>query len=130
VRALTGGRGVDVALEMTGGAMFGQTLSILAPFGRLVVYGAASRETSKLEPVRLLPRNQSVTAYSVSEWFAERPQAARRALDELIELVRDGKVDARIGKVFPLAEAAAAHRLLEQRSSIGKIVLKPWPVGP
>jgi NADPH2:quinone reductase len=130
VEALTGGRGVDVALEMTGGAMFAQTLSILGAFGRLVVYGSASRESSQLEPVRLLPRNQSVTAYSVSEWFAKRPQAARRALDEVIELVRDGEVDVRIGKVFPLAEAAAAHRLLEERSSTGKIVLKPWQVGP
>ena len=128
VRALTGGRGVDVALEMTGGAMFGQTLSVLASFGRLVVYGAASREVGKLDTPRLLPRNQSVAAYYVSGWFAERPQAALRALDQLIELVRNEKLDVRIGTVLPLADAAAAHRLIEQRSSTGKIVLKPWRV--
>lgn len=129
VRALTGGRGVDVALEMTGGAMFGHTLSILAAFGRLVVYGAASREVGKLETPRLLPHNQSVVGYYVSGWFARRPQAALRALDQVIELVRDEKVDVRIGKVLSLAEAAAAHRLLEGRGSVGKIVLKPWQVG-
>jgi NADPH2:quinone reductase len=130
VRALTGGRGVDVALEMTGGAMFEQTLSILGAFGRLVVYGTASGEIANLQAPRLLPQNQSVTGYYVSGWFAKRPRAALRALERLIELVRDGTVDVRIGNVLPLAEAAEAHRLLERRSSVGKIVLKPWQLQP
>lgn len=130
VRALTEGRGVDVALEMTGGAMFNRTLSILAPFGRLIVYGAASGEVGKLDASRLLPFNQSVVGYYVSAWFAKRRQAATRALHQLLDLVRDGAIDVRIGNVLPLAEVAVAHRLLEERASEGKIVLKPWQASP
>src|SRR5262249_55165802 len=124
VKELTGGRGVDVALEMTGGPMFGQTLSVLAPFGRLVVYGTASREQPTLEAARLIPYNHTIAGYYVAAWFAQRPQAAALALTQVIDLIARGKVDVQVGKVLPLAAASEAHRLLETRATFGKIVLK------
>ena len=126
VKDLTGGRRVDLALEMTGGPMFEQTLSVLAPFGRMVVYGAASRERAALEVPKLIPFNHTIVGYYVSAWFTQRPQAAVDALTQLIDLIRSGRVDVQVGNVFPLADAAAAHRVLEARTSVGKIVLKPW----
>jgi NADPH:quinone reductase-like Zn-dependent oxidoreductase len=129
VKELTLGRRVDVALEMAGGQMFEQTLSVLAPFGRLVVYGAASREHAALEAPRLIPFNQTIVGYYVGAWFAQRPQPAVAALMQLIELIRSGRVGVQVGNVFPLADAAAAHRALEARTSLGKIVLRPWPEG-
>jgi NADPH2:quinone reductase len=64
--------------------------------------------------------------YYIAAWFAQRPQAAVGALMQLIDNIVSGKVDVQVGRVLPLAEAAAAHRLLEARGSFGKIVLNPW----
>ncbi len=126
VKELTGGRGVDLALEMTSGAMFEQTLSVLAPFGRMVVYGTAGRERAAVAPPRLIPFNHTVTGYYVSAWFSQRPQAAVGALTRVIEMIRAGQIEVRVGNVLPLSLAAAAHRLLDERATFGKVVLKPW----
>jgi NADPH:quinone reductase-like Zn-dependent oxidoreductase len=132
VRALTGGRGVDVALEASGGETLEATLRCLAPFGRLVVYGAASGTSARLSAEaqeRLLyapAPNQSLIGFNVGGWFAERPQAAGAALGELIQDVLGGQVKLPPIRTLGLAEAARAHELLESRQSSGKMVIKPW----
>jgi NADPH:quinone reductase len=132
VRALTGGRGVDVILEMHGGELFAQGLSTLAPFGRLVVYGVASNDPLRLDEaaVRALfydpALNQSLHAFNLGIWFGMRPQEAGAAMGELIGYVASGQVQVPVRHIFPLSQAAEAHRLMESRQSTGKIVLKPW----
>jgi len=135
VRELTGGRGADVVLETSGGEVAGQSLRCLAPFGRLVVQGAASGRPLTLDrqTVRGLfydpAPNQSLVAFNVGLWFGLRPEAAIAALQRLLGFVGSGQVKVQVNHVLPLSQAAQAHRLLEAREAIGKIVLKPWQEG-
>jgi NADPH:quinone reductase len=132
VRELTGGQGVDVLLEMSGGPLFAQSLSCLAPFGRAVVYGMASRAPLALDEQTLLglfynpSPNQSLHAFNLGLWFGMRPSIASDALRELIGLAATGKIQVPIGQTLPLAQAAEAHRLIEGRHTTGKLILKPW----
>jgi NADPH2:quinone reductase len=126
VRELTNGRGADVILEMAGGGAFNQSLGALGPFGRLVVYGTASRERSNLVPQQLLGPCQSVVGYYVGAWFAHRPRQSLEAFHVLVDLVLEGRLNVEIGTVLPLRDAARAHDIIENRQANGKIVLKPW----
>uniref|UniRef100_UPI003F507DE1 quinone oxidoreductase family protein n=1 Tax=Caballeronia sp. LjRoot34 TaxID=3342325 RepID=UPI003F507DE1 len=126
VKQVTSGKGADVVLDMAGGKAFQQSLSALAPFGRLVIYGSASREPATLAPRALLTQNQTVTGYYVGQWFAARPRQSIDAFNALIELVVSGKLNVQLASRLPLSGAAEAHRTMEARRSTGKIVLKPW----
>lgn len=132
VRELTGGRGVDVVLEMAGGRTFTESLGCLAPFGRSVVYGMAGGEPLQMdrETVERFfydpSPNGSLVVFNLGLWFGLRPERAVAALQELIGWVAAGQVKVQIGQVLPLAQAAEAHRLLESRRTSGKLVLKPW----
>ncbi len=132
VRRATDGRGVDVLLEASGGNLLAQGMAALAPFGRAIVYGAASGQAAALDAATLerffyAPApNQSLVAFNVGGWFLERPQRAAEVLGELIGLVVSGIVATPTIQRMPLAEAAEAHRLLETRQTSGKLVLKPW----
>ncbi len=132
VREFTGGRGVDVILEMNGGAVFTQSLNCLAPFGRVVVYGMASREPLQFDRDTIVKffyspaLNQSLNVFNLGLWFGLQPQKAVAALQELIGLVASGQVKVQIAQVLPLSKAAQAHRLIEERVTTGKLILKPW----
>ncbi|CAA9588569.1 MAG: hypothetical protein AVDCRST_MAG86-4145 [uncultured Truepera sp.] len=129
---VTAGRGVDVVLEVTGGDVFEQSLACLAPFGRLVVYGRSSGaplefSADTIQRVFYDPSpNQSIINFNLGLWFGLRPERAVAALQKLIGFVVEGKVDVQVGHVLPLKHAREAHQLLEERRSVGKIVLKPW----
>ena len=131
VGELTGGRGVDVALEMSGPARLTETLGILAPFARLVVYGSASGtveglDAAALEPLLYDPApSQILTGFNLGVWFEHRPSEVVAALQRLIGWIAGGQVVAPAVHAMPLSEAADAHRMLETGASIGKIVLKP-----
>lgn len=117
---------------MSGGPMLAQGLRCLAPFGRAVVYGMASREPLQLDQETLLrffynpSPNQSLHVFNLGLWFGLRPEAAVTALHDLISYAASGQVKVAIGQTLPLAHAAEAHRLLEARQSVGKLILKPW----
>jgi NADPH:quinone reductase-like Zn-dependent oxidoreductase len=132
VQALTEGVGVDVALEASGGATLEQTLSCLAPFGRLVVFGAASGRSGTLSPAVLeqflyAPApNQALVGFNVGSYFTARPAVAAAALGELIEDVVARRIRVPAIQTLPLDEATRAHALLEARKVAGKLVIKPW----
>lgn len=132
VRKVTEGRGVDVVLEMNGGKVFAQGLSCLAPFGRSVVYGMASREPLQLDQETIMrlfyspALNQSLHAFNVGLWFGMQPVVAVNALRDLIGFVASGQIKVPVNQTLPLSRAAEAHRMIENRSATGKIVLKPW----
>jgi NADPH:quinone reductase len=117
-----GGKGVDLALEMTGGAIFYETLkAVVAQFGRVVIYGNASDEAVDFNPRLLVGRNMTITGFMLPAARALVPGI----LTELAGFVLDGRLKPEIGSVYPLAEASAAHRALETRSSTGAQVLVP-----
>jgi NADPH2:quinone reductase len=120
----TGGKGVDVALEMVGGDVFNKTLKCLATFGRLVVFGAASGEQSKMYPSSLMARNQSVIGFFLPQ-IMRKPELLQPSLVELLTYLGEGKLKLTIGGVFPLEDAADVHRLLQSRKTTGKLILEP-----
>jgi NADPH:quinone reductase len=135
VHEMTGGRGVDVLLEMNGGTTFAEGLSCLAPFGRTVVYGVASGDPLVFDDESILrffytpSLNQSIHVFNLGLWFGMRPQAAGKAMGDLIGYVASGQIRVSVNHVLPLSQAAEAHRMMETRRTTGKIVLKPWIEG-
>ncbi|WP_246943990.1 quinone oxidoreductase family protein [Bacillus pinisoli] len=124
VKAATGGKGVDVALEMVGGKVFNQTLNCLAAFGRLVVFGAASGEQSKLTPSVLMGKNQSVIGFFLPQ-IMKKPALMQQSLVELLTYLQKGQLKLIVGGVFPLSDAIQVHQLLQSRKTQGKLVLVP-----
>lgn len=126
VKEATGGRGVDVILEMQGGTdAYKRNLACLAPLGRMVVYGAASGDLrGTLEPVGLMAKNHAVIGYYMTPLLARRDLCAP-ALDELAHRVVSADVQLVIGGATPLADAADVHRAMESRSTRGKMILVP-----
>lgn len=123
LREANQGSDVDVVLEMTGGPVFDGALAALAPFGRLVTYGAASsRPGSPVDPRALLSRSATVSGF----WLAQllgRPHALGVALEELLSLTTSGVLRPVVGGHYPLAEASRAHADLRARRTTGKLVL-------
>ncbi|WHY84169.1 NADPH:quinone oxidoreductase family protein [Neobacillus novalis] len=120
----TGGRGVDVALEMAGGSIFHQTLTCLATFGRLVIFGAASGEQARFYPSTLMARNQSVIGFFLPQ-IMRKPKLLQPSLVELLTYLEEGKLKLTNGGVFPLEEAAKVHTLMQSRKTKGKLILEP-----
>ncbi|MFL5837312.1 MAG: zinc-binding alcohol dehydrogenase family protein [Solirubrobacteraceae bacterium] len=124
IQEAAGGK-VDVVLEMVGGPTFDASLAALAPFGRLVAYGMASREQpTPVEPGALMARSRAVVGF----WLAHcigRPEMLRGAVSELLALVAAGELRAIVGGTYPLSEARRAHEDIRGRRTTGKLVLDP-----
>jgi len=118
-----GGRGVDVVLEMTGGDVFRAALESLAPFGRLVHYGAASRTMAPaIEPRELMSTCTAVVGF----WLMQCTRAMlEESLDDLWSMTARGDLRPLIGDIYPLSDARRAHEDLRARSTIGKLALDP-----
>ncbi|MFD1864503.1 quinone oxidoreductase family protein [Planococcus chinensis] len=124
VKEITEGKGVDVALEMVGGDVFNQTVKCLAPFGRLVIFGAASGEQATFHPGQLMRKNQSVIGFFLPQ-IMRKPELFQSSFKELLGYMANGELKLTIGGTYPLEEAATVHKLLQGRKTIGKLVLKP-----
>ena len=120
----TGGKGVDVALEMAGGEIFNKTLKCLGTFGRLVIYGVASGEQSRFYPSSLMARNQSVIGFFLPQ-IMRKPALIQSSMAEMLGYLSKGQLKLTIGGVFSLEQAAEVHRLLQSRQTKGKLILKP-----
>ena len=118
------GHPVDVVLEMTGGESFEAGLRALAPFGRLVTYGLASREPVEVRNVDLMRTSRSVVGFWLMHLFG-RPQELREGIAELLEAVAARKLEVVIGDVYPLSEARRAHEDIAARRTHGKLLLDP-----
>jgi NADPH:quinone reductase len=123
VRAAAPG-GVDVALEAVGGEMLHRSIELLAPFGRVVAYGASAGDLTSV-PVRNLFALKTVTGFSLLAWRAAAAEQARASIAELTGLLEAGRLHVAAGTVLPLAEVVPAHRLLEDRAVLGRLLLVP-----
>jgi NADPH2:quinone reductase len=124
LREANGGHGVDVVLEMTGGAVFDGSLAALAPLGRIVAYGLASRTApSAVAPVGLMASSRTVAGFWLMH-AVRRRGGLQPAMAELFSLVRAGRLRTVTGGTYPLAQARRAHEDLVARRTTGKLVLE------
>jgi NADPH2:quinone reductase len=124
VREWTGGRGVDVILDMVGGAYLARNLESLAEDGRLAVIAFSGGATGELRFPLLLQRRLTVTGSTLrARPVQEKARLAREVRERVWPLVEAGLVKPVVHATFPLAAAAEAHRLMESSAHIGKIVL-------
>jgi NADPH2:quinone reductase len=120
------GRRVDVVLEMAGGRVFEASLQALAPFGRLVTYGMASREAPKrVDPGALMRHSSAVIGFWLAHCFTKPQEMLAEPLQELFDRVAAGTLKVVEGPVYPLSEARRAHEDLKARRTTGKLVLDP-----
>jgi NADPH:quinone reductase-like Zn-dependent oxidoreductase len=138
VRRLTNGRGVDVILDSIGGGSFADSYSLLAPLGRLALYGVSSiapgtkrswwravrtvLSMPKFKPLSLMNRNRGVFGINLAHLWGETDQL-RKAMRLLLEEAGRGRIRPVIAKTYPLDQAAEAHRFIQSRSNVGKVVL-------
>lgn len=126
VRAATGGRGVDIALDPVGGETFRRTLAVTARFGRLVSFGnSGSAAPWQIGPADLYPPGLSVSGFSLMGLAAADPERLRELVQEAFRTVVDGGVELPVSAEFALTDAAQAHRLVESRTTTGKLLLRP-----
>jgi len=123
VRAAAPG-GVDVVLESAGGDVLLHSLDLLAPFGRLVVYGVAGGVLTDIPESKLFTL-RTVTGFSLLAWRAAAPTAVRAAMAELSDLFSTATLTTATDSTFPLVDAARAHELLDARAQRGRILLMP-----
>lgn len=119
------GKPVDLILEMVGGKTFDASLAVLAPFGRLITYGMASRTPpSSINPAVLMGGSKTITGFWLSHCFGKK-EMMNDVINELFQLVVAGKLHPVIGATFPLSKAVDAHRAMLARQTTGKIALDP-----
>jgi NADPH2:quinone reductase len=121
---LTGGRGVDLILDGVGATTMDKGLTCLAPFGLLILYGRSSGRPEPLDLSRLIEKSTKVSGFTLYT-AAALPEVLRRGIEESFKLIAERKLKLVVGKSFPLAQAAEAHRFMESRQSVGKLVLIP-----
>jgi NADPH2:quinone reductase len=121
---ITGGRGVDLILDAVGATTMEKGLTCLAPFGHLILYGRAGGPPEPLNILALFQKSLKVSGF-VLYTASALPDVMRRGIEESFRLIAERKLKLLVGKSFPLAQAAEAHRFMESRQSVGKLVLVP-----
>jgi NADPH:quinone reductase len=125
VRQLTGGEGVPVVFDAVGRDTFDVSLACLRPRGTMVSFGTASGRVPPFDLFRLNSMGSLTITSAAFAWFVRsRPELLARARD-LIDVVLRGAVRIRVNQRFALADAAEAHRALEERRTQGASVLIP-----
>jgi NADPH2:quinone reductase len=124
IRAANDGKRVDAVLHMSGGEAFDAELGVLAPLGRMVVFGIASREQREISTASLLRGSKSVIGFWLAHLLA-RPDLLGPMIKDLFAAIAAGELAVTIGEVYPLSEAARAHEDLIARRTTGKLLLDP-----
>ncbi|MGQ0732480.1 MAG: NAD(P)H-quinone oxidoreductase [Acidobacteriota bacterium] len=123
-REATGGRGVDMVLDMVGGDYVTRNLEVLAVEGRLVQIAFIKTSRVELDLMQVMRRRLTITGSTLRPRTPEEKGAIARQLAEHVwPLLEDGRVKPVIHATFPLEQAADAHRMMEESLHVGKIVL-------
>ncbi len=139
---LTKGRGVDVILDPIGGHSFTASYRMLAPLGRLVIFGLSAvapgerrswwrafrawSATPRFDPLSLMNRNRGVFGLNMAHLWGES-RRLRPTIDLLLSELAAGRLTPVVARTFPLDRVADAHRFIQSRSNIGKVVLITSP---
>ncbi len=137
VRRLTAGKGVQLILDPLGGKNWSKGYQLLAPTGQLIAFGWSSmvsgerrdllRVLSELlsikrfSPVSLMNDNRTVSGVNLGHLWDER-ELLSREMRSLLRLLEEGKIAPRVDRVFPLSAGAEAHRYIQERRNIGKVL--------
>ncbi|MCR1781182.1 NADPH:quinone oxidoreductase family protein [Nocardioides carbamazepini] len=125
VTELTGGRGVDVVLDVVGGDAFTDSLRVLAPQGRLLVVGfAAGAGIPEVKVNRLLLNNIDVRGVGWGAYAFARPDYLQQQWAQLVPMIESGVVKPPVGKVYPMAEFGRALADMDDRAALGKLVVR------
>jgi NADPH:quinone reductase len=125
VEEIAGPHALDVVYDGVGMATFDRGLDLLRPRGTMVTFGNASGPPDPVSPLTLMAKGSLfLTRPTLRDYVATTAELRDRAAD-VLDWVAAGTLDVRIGGRLPLAEAAEAHRLLESRSTTGKLLLIP-----
>ncbi|MGE3276580.1 MAG: zinc-binding dehydrogenase [Vicinamibacterales bacterium] len=138
VMRITGGRGADVVLDAIGGASFAESYRLLAPLGRLIIFGvSAAAPTSvrqwwpvlrtlwampRFKALSLINRNRGVFGLNVGHLWDERRHLAS-AMEFLLGELATRRLAPRVDRTFPLDDVAEAHRYIQERKNVGKVIL-------
>ena len=124
IREANDGKRVDAVLHMSGGDAFDAEMDVLAPLGRMVVFGIASREQREVSTASLLRGSKAVIGFWLAHLLS-RPDLLVPMIGELLAAIAKGELTVTIGEVYPLSEAARAHEDLIARRTTGKLLLDP-----
>jgi NADPH:quinone reductase-like Zn-dependent oxidoreductase len=140
VKKLTEGRGVDIALDAVGGESFRKSYKSLAGLGRLFIFGASSlapgtkrswisaliglSRMGSFKPLQLMSHNKGVQGVNLGHLWSHGDELAAM-LSEILGLFANGTFTPMVDRSFPFAEAAAAHRYIQERKNFGKVILVP-----
>ncbi|MEU8034035.1 zinc-binding dehydrogenase [Streptomyces sp. NPDC049099] len=114
---------VHAALEMTGGKTLQQTLDVLAPRGRLAVYGFAGGQLADVPVHTLLQKSITAAGFWLPHLYTDRTLPLTASMRQLFDAVGNGTLRIVSGGTFPLADAAKAHNMLNKRAGMGKFSL-------
>ncbi len=142
VRDEEGGPELDAVFDPLGGKQFKRNLSLLAPSGRLVGFGGAERVGKKgplatlrfilsfgfVHPGKVLMASRSIMGLNLLRLADHAPERIRNSMDEVVAMTEQGKLDPVVGASYPAERIDEAHRALEDRSVIGKVVVH-WKQG-
>jgi NADPH2:quinone reductase len=120
-----GGDRVNVVLEMAGGRVFDASLDALAPFGRLVIYGIASREQNTVASGALMRKSRAVVGFWLMHCLRRPAELVDAPLQDLFARAAAGELRMVEGETYPLSEARRAHEDLQARRTSGKLLLDP-----
>jgi NADPH2:quinone reductase len=121
---LTGGKGIDLNLDAVGKPTFEKGLKCSAPFGHIILYGRAGGPPDKMDPMRLFEKAVKVSGFILFTASSQH-HLMKQGTESCFQLMKEGKLKMLVGRTYPLAEAAEAHRFMQSRQSIGKLVLIP-----
>jgi NADPH:quinone reductase-like Zn-dependent oxidoreductase len=140
VMDFTKGTGVQIVLDAVGGKSFRKSYRCLSPMGRLFLFGASSFAPGEkrslwaalkgllsmptFRPIPLMNENKGVFGANLGHLW-NKADELKKMLDEIGMLIREGKMDPVVDKVFPFSQAAQAHHYIQSRKNFGKVLLKP-----
>lgn len=122
---LTEARGADLILDAVGGDVSTKSVGCLADFGRLVVFGQASGMPGIIRTGELYKMNKCVLGYSSGHFRKVHPEALQPVAQKVLAHIQKKVLHIIVGAKFALSDAAEAHRLIESRQVIGKVLLSP-----
>jgi len=125
VADLTSGEGIDLVLDGVGGDAFDASLDALSPGGRIVAYGLASGDVPVVSTPELFFDNHSVVGYHLGHAVEHTPERVFDAVEPVASALSAGDVEVVHDRTYPLADAAEAHRRIENRESMGKVLIRP-----
>jgi NADPH:quinone reductase len=116
---------VDVVFDLVGGELFQSSLSLLKPMGTAIAVGYAGGMWQEVNPAWLVGRNIGVHGFYLGRLVGRNPDLVSRAAQDVLRLWEAGAVKPIVGSEFPLEQAGEAHQLVEERKTMGKVILVP-----